>query len=99
MKIIENEIPSEVGTIRLDGNLNLTRDAGDDVHDLALADDVTIADDLTVSGDLVVTGNLTVTGNLSVAGTVTLPGVPTSDPAVADQVWADTLALKVSAGA
>ena len=38
------------------------------------------------------------TGTLTTTGAVIMTGLPTSDPAVAGQLWNDTGTLKVSAG-
>jgi hypothetical protein len=43
------------------------------------------------------TGAVTVTAAIN-GGTVVLPDLPTSDPAVAGQLWNDAGTLKVSAG-
>ena len=42
-------------------------------------------------------GSVTAT-TLSASGAVTLSGLPTSDPAVAGQLWNDAGTVKVSAG-
>ena len=68
--------------------------------------DLTVLGDQTVAGAMAITGAATVTG-LTTVGAITAGGViltdatslPTTDPAVAGQLWADTLIVTVSAGA